>query len=557
MSTNSLLVNFAGFPSAPRMLVPDNGLANLAGALLAAGHRTRILDYATADTVKALYPYEYKDRLQEVLQRIMRDIKGGSAPSPADMEQFHSIDYAIEKRKSVNVGDIARDIAAYIRNNNIDFVGFKLWMGDGFEGSMTIARELKKNFPALPVFAGGPHVDWFGEKILECADMFDVLVCGEGEEVIVQLADYVMGRRVLENIPNLLYRKRGVACSTPRREIADLNALAAPVYDEDVYPAMKGNKKLKFYLTDESRGCPNKCAFCLHPAKSGGKWRMKSATGVVNEMERIMSKHGSNVFRFAGSNTPMPLALEIAREIIRRNLNVRYIGFANSGVAVSREEFALLKRSGCFGFWFGIESGNQEMLDKVMNKKVKVEQLREKMKACKEAGIHVTGSVIVPAPGETGQSKQDTLRLLADVMPDSIIAEPPVVVPGTAWDTDAEKYNIVIPDRKKYVEHAMFYKMKLLYPPNLLPSFPYLTIDGKSMDSILQEAGAFNRDIERQGILTQVTTDTALLATYAGTTAREFRDNARQWFLSGDYEKINGMVATINENIERTMTNLV
>jgi radical SAM superfamily enzyme YgiQ (UPF0313 family) len=78
-----------------------------------------------------------------------------------------------------------------IRSNKIDFVGLKLWNGDGFVASQIIAECIKKNFPDMPIFAGGPHVDIFLENIYKITDAFDCLVYGEGEETIVMLAEYV------------------------------------------------------------------------------------------------------------------------------------------------------------------------------------------------------------------------------------------------------------------------------------------------------------------------------------------------------------------------------
>jgi len=61
--TRSLLINFSGYPAVMRSLALDNGLANLAGSLIQKGHQTIILDYATVDTIKRLFPHEYSDEL--------------------------------------------------------------------------------------------------------------------------------------------------------------------------------------------------------------------------------------------------------------------------------------------------------------------------------------------------------------------------------------------------------------------------------------------------------------------------------------------------------------
>jgi hypothetical protein len=60
------LVSYAGYPYTPSSLMPDNGLASLAGSLLNAGHEVTILDYGTVEIIGRLMPASYKDRLKSI-----------------------------------------------------------------------------------------------------------------------------------------------------------------------------------------------------------------------------------------------------------------------------------------------------------------------------------------------------------------------------------------------------------------------------------------------------------------------------------------------------------
>ena len=51
-----LLVSYAGYPCTPSSLIPDNGLASLAGALIESGHEVRVLDFSTVNTLRRLFP---------------------------------------------------------------------------------------------------------------------------------------------------------------------------------------------------------------------------------------------------------------------------------------------------------------------------------------------------------------------------------------------------------------------------------------------------------------------------------------------------------------------
>jgi len=414
------LINYSGYPAVIRSLALDNGLANLAGSLIQKGHQTTILDYATVDTIKRLFPHEYSDELRYLTRKIIASLEMGLSPQKTDLNAFRELDSRIDELQKKKVRQIAREISEYAKAYEADFVGLKLWSGDGFEGSMTIAEQLKQDNPGLPVFAGGPHVDSFRENIFDVCDLFDALVYGEGEETITMLADYVSDKKRLEDVPNLIYKNNGRIITTPIRRIENLDSLCSPVYDKDVYLAMKGNRKIKMAFIDESRGCPNHCSYCIHPIKSGNKWRERTQEAVVEQMEEMNRKYGFTAFKFAGSNPPPPLKKGIANEILDRGLKLAYCAFGHitDGMVV---DFDLLRKSGCYSLFLGIESGSQRILDESMNKGIRISQIAKTIAACKQAGLYVVGSVIIPAPHETEETKRESLDLLLMLRPDSVV----------------------------------------------------------------------------------------------------------------------------------------
>ena len=325
MATKSLLISYAGYPFSPTSFLPDNGLANLASSLVNAGHTTKILDFNTPSIVGRLYPSPFAKQMTPIVDKFMQ----GHRLSFYEILKFWLMEKKLSNYQKNEVGFIGREIYQLVKEENIDFVGLKLWNGDGFTGSLRIARELKKMDPELHIFAGGPHVDVFREHIYTATNDFDALVYGEGEETIAMLARYVEGKQDIDDIPNLIFKKNNKIVTTPIKRIADLDSLPYPVYDEEIYPAMKNNEKIKMIVLDESRGCNNSCAFCIHPLKSG-RLRVKSAKRVVDEILLMRKKYGINVFRYAGSSTPVELMEEIAKEILKRKLKTEYTTFGHA-----------------------------------------------------------------------------------------------------------------------------------------------------------------------------------------------------------------------------------
>jgi len=552
----SVLINYSGYPAVMRSLALDNGLANLAGSLIKKGHETRILDYATVDTIRRLFPYEYSDELIFLTGRIMSSLEQGSLSQGDDLKAFSDLDKHINQLQKEKVNQISKEVNEYAKAYRADFVGLKLWSGDGFEGSIAIAQKLREDNPKLRIFAGGPHVDSFRENIFDVCDVFDALVYGEGEETITMLADYVSGKGKLKDIPNLIYKDNGRIITTPIRRVENLDSLAPPIYDEDVYLGMKGNQKIKMVFIDESRGCPNHCSYCIHPIKSGNRWRERTAERVVQQMAEMNRKYGFTIFRFAGSNPPPLLKKGIADQILHRGLKIVYSAFGHitDGLTV---DFQLLRKSGCYSLFFGIESGSQRILDDSMDKGIRVDQIEKTIRASKDAGLYVVGSVIIPAPHETEETRKESFDLLLRTRPDSVVVWFPALMLGTDWERNSQKYGFQIRDRKSFFREAMLYKIKSFYPPALWGSSSEYRLNGKSFEQITKETGHFINSLEKNGILTQATSETALMAGYAKMSTRDFRDKTRKYLSRGDYQSIAKLVSKINQEIFRGEPSIV
>lgn len=270
----------------------------------------------------------------------------------------------------------------------------------------------------------------------------------------------------------------------------------------------------------------------------------------MEQMEEMKRKYGFTAFRFAGSNPPPLLKKGIADQILRRGLKIVYSAFGHitDGLTV---DFQLLRESGCYSLFFGIESGSQRILDESMNKRIRVDQIEETIKASKDAGLYVVGSVIIPAPLETEETKKESFDLLLRLRPDSVVVWFPALMLGTDWERNSQKYGFQIRDRKSFFREAMLYKIKSFYPPALWGSSSEYKLNGKSFEQITRETGDFKRSLEKNGILTDVTSETAVIARYAKMSPRDFRDKTRKYLSAGDYESIAELVSRINQEILR------
>ena len=75
-----------------------------------------------------------------------------------------------------------------------------------------------------------------------------------------------------------------------------------------------------------------------------------------------------------------------------------------------------MARAGARGFYLGVESGSQRMLD-LMRKDITVDQIRDAFRWCRDAGIKTIASTIIAVPGETEEDLRQTNELLEEIKP--------------------------------------------------------------------------------------------------------------------------------------------
>ncbi|MCM8769566.1 MAG: radical SAM protein [Candidatus Omnitrophica bacterium] len=542
MACKCLLVSLAGTPKILSDFVPDNGLASLAACLLKSGHEALIRDYNHPELFSSLYPPAGRKFLKSFAEKVFLLNR---RPSAGDLLALKGIDHCLRLSKKKFVWRLKKKLLEEVKKNRIDFLGLKLWAGEGFQWSLEVADFLKKNVPGLRVFGGGPQVDIFGQHIFSVSSCFDALCYGEGEETVVQLAEFTLGKMPLAEVPNIYYQQDGRIVKNSRKEISSLDELPNPVYQPEVYKDI--HKKIKMFVIDESRGCVNRCFFCIHPVKSGDR-RAKSPSRILKELKHYQDSYGVSLFRFAGSSTPSDLMGEVARLVLTEGLNIKYSSFGSLREFKNNATlFPLLKRSGCQSIFFGVESANETILLQAMNRRVKKIEMEATLQACVNSGIFTVVSVIFPAPFETQESRKETLDFLKKVKPHSILVQFPGIYPGTAWFEQAELFGFSL-DKKRYPRQVMTYQIKSLFPPRYWKPLPY-RVNGLPFQLFARQTEVFQTDLKKAGLETGVSDEAYLLFQVSGMkTLDEFVRWNRCWLYSGQGDALREEIETINRN---------
>lgn len=539
-----LLISYPGYPSSPAALVANPWLGQSLGALVEAGHEALALDFGTVSMMARLFPRG----LSEQLQGLVAGLKGTGGLNEQALAAMTEASVRLDAHQIEVERELVAEVVSQAEKFRPQVVLFELGDGDGFTASLNMAAALRERFPDAIIAAGGRKAGWFRHRILHAAPQFTAIIFGDIEDAACDLADVAAGEHPLEEVPGIV-RVAGRSLVQSERCDFALGDLPLPVYDEALYPAMAGDDKIKMGLIIESRGCGNRCAFCLHPYEDGDKQRLVPASHVVDTMQSLQERHGMSVFRLSGASTPGDMLHEIAREIIQRGLKVQYNSFGHFRKS-NPEHFETLAQSGLYSLFFGLESGCQEILDKAVHKGIKLRQVQETIAACQQAGIFTAASMIAPLPFDTPETLAESLAFVTEVAPDSVPLQFPGLMPGSRWINEPWKYNIETDDVEAYLSGFMDYKFKLLFPPPYWTPLPY-KVNGMSFAEFTRITMWFGGELEKAGLLTNFSHTLAAIARSAGMPARQLRDAAQLWCVTGDAEAMGAMVARANGRMIR------
>jgi len=264
----------------------------------------------------------------------------------------------------------------------------------------------------IKVVIGGVHASSMPEDTLEKFKRFDILVRGEGEFTLLEIA---LGKP-LAKIKGIYYKKGNKIIVNPPRELVE-NLDELPFPARHLLPMHKyfsaGAKEHPIDYILSSRGCPYGCLFCADHLVHGKKFRYRSPESIIKEVEELI-KRGVKDFNFLDDNfTFLPSRAEkVCDLMIEKGLNKKIIWRCTNGLRVDKVDLNLLKKmkkAGCYLVALGIESGNEEILKK-MKKNIDLNKVRIAVNLCNKVGIETKGLFMLGNLGENKKTMQDTIN---------------------------------------------------------------------------------------------------------------------------------------------------
>ncbi|OPX57893.1 MAG: coproporphyrinogen III oxidase [Methanobacterium sp. PtaB.Bin024] len=285
----------------------------------------------------------------------------------------------------------------------------------------------KKFLPDSLFVIGGPHPTFMPENILKNSDGIDVVVRGEGEETMVDLAENHIDENHIDNHGRYLEKVRGIAYkdlkegnvkfTEPRPLINDLDFLPLPARHLVPFDSYGVSREQSGGMIT-SRGCVYSCGYCSSSLIMGKKFRSRSPENVVDEIEELLYKYKLRDIAFMDDTFMLNKrrASQIAQEIEERNLDVSFVASSRVDM-VDANLLMKLKKAGMSTLYYGVESGSQRILD-LMKKGITLQQAETAVKSAKNVGLEVLTSFILGYPGETKEDLDQTIDFSIKLNPD-------------------------------------------------------------------------------------------------------------------------------------------
>lgn len=318
-----------------------------------------------------------------------------------------------------SMGIDERDFIGLVLKDSPDLIGISCMTASSPE-AYRLANEIKKQSNVLIVM-GGPHVTDTGKEILLEEKAIDLLVIGEGEETIIELCSRLKEGKDLSNVKGIIFRNKSeIIDNGPRISKGDLDNIPMPareLYDFNLYcPLPNSYKRLPSTTVITARGCAyKKCTFCYTGGMQGQPFRRHSPKRVIEEIKILVNNYGIKEILFADSIFLLnkQWVKDFCDGLKKENIDIAWNCTAKVNL-LDREILEVIAKGGCYSIFYGLESGNQDLLD-IIKKGITIQQIKDAVKWTHEAGIETRGSFILGLPGETPEKANKTIDLAIEL----------------------------------------------------------------------------------------------------------------------------------------------
>ncbi|MBQ2635237.1 MAG: cobalamin-dependent protein [Methanobrevibacter sp.] len=308
------------------------------------------------------------------------------------------------------------------------------------------ADKIKQVKPDTVVVLGGYHPTFEYKSVL-AEPSVDVVVRGEGEYTLLELVQTIEIGGDLSSVKGLAFHDRddnSLVLTPDRPIIQNLDELPFPafhLFPMEKYRILNITTNVATIIT--TRGCPMQCSFCSSAALHGNHLRRRSYENVCDEIELRLKDQNIDTIAFMDDTFTLnkKFVRNFCEEIQRRNLKFWW-GCTSRVDTLDEELLQMMKDAGCITIFIGVESADQQMLEK-MNKNITVSKTERAFKLARKVGIRTIASCVIGMPEDTKKTIKQTIDFVKKLNPNYALYSLATPYPGTRFYNETFKKNLI------------------------------------------------------------------------------------------------------------------
>ena len=332
-----------------------------------------------------------------------------------------------EKRYEITVIDGRIENNAYDSISNLlddecICVGVSAMTSYQLMDGINFSKQIRESNPEILIVWGGWHPSLMPWQTIN-SDFVDIVVNGQGEITFPELIENLAQKGDLKDVPNLLYKDpMNNIISTDKHFLKEISKVK-PIEKSYKYINMQhyiqelwGNKRVIGY--ESSRGCPCNCRFCSIGSVYKRNWNALTEVQTFNGVKYLFENYNIDAVHFFDNNffVNEKRVRGFSRLMTMENIPIKWDGTAivEQFVEFSNEYIDELKESGFFRVIVGVESGDEDVLQKI-NKRHNNDHVLRLVEKCKRHNIMVSLSFMVGFPWNPEKDFKETVRLIEKI----------------------------------------------------------------------------------------------------------------------------------------------
>ncbi|MFH1093331.1 MAG: cobalamin-dependent protein [Candidatus Omnitrophota bacterium] len=358
----------------------------------------------------------------------------------AVVEGWHT--QILEGKDRFRYGLSFKEIEKAILEYNPDVVGISCLFSMQAHNAHKVAQLAKQVNKAMITIMGGAHPSVQAEQVLGDENI-DYVVLGEGEYTVLKLLDHVKEGKDLSLVDGIGYRKnKDIIINKKTTFIENLDELPFPArhllnmekYFKINMPHGVTTRRSPNTPMITSRGCPAECIFCaIHPIW-GKKFRARSPENVIQEIKHLKQEYGVKEIQFEDDNLTFDKKRALKIFDLMISVNLEMLWTTPNGVALWAMDEAMLlkmKESGCYRLCLAIESGDQDVLHKIINKPLDLKKAEHLITLAHKYGFETDAFFVIGFPGETKEQIKKTFKFGRGLKVSNVLYYIATPYPGT------------------------------------------------------------------------------------------------------------------------------